>query len=151
MKHTNSKDKQAQSLRRSSTLFLAIVFAIAFTTNTWAQEVNYQLSSHILDINTGRPAQGVTIELYQLAPDSTWHFLAQSTTDPNGRVKNFLPEAKDNRGVYKLCFLTKPYFTAQNTKTFYPFVDVVFEISDNKHYHVPIVLSPYGYSTYRGN
>lgn len=117
-----------------------------------SQERSYQLSSHILDINTGSPAAGVTIELYKMGECGSWEYIAQSTTDQNGRVKDFLPEdGKDNRGVYKLCFKVEPYFNKQNISPFYPFIDVVFQIKDSNHYHVPIVLSPFGYSTYRGN
>lgn len=55
------------------------------------------------------------------------------------------------RGIYKLTYHVGPYFEARKQDTFYPFVEVVFEIGDTSHYHVPITLSPYGYSTYRGN
>lgn len=75
------------------------------------------------------------------------------TTDGNGRVKDFLEKrtGADNRGVYKLTYYVAPYFESQAQDTFYPFIDVVFEIKDDSHYHVPITLSPYGYSTYRGS
>lgn len=69
------------------------------------------------------------------------------------RVPDFLPkeEDKDNIGVYKLTFFVEPYFQSQQLDTFYPYIEVVFEIKDDKHYHVPITLSAYGYGTYRGN
>ena len=110
----------------------------------WGQEVSYQLSSHILDINKGAPAADVKTD--------TWIQVAERTTDNNGRVKDFLPEDGTNhQGIYKLTYETAPYFEAQQQDTFYPFIEVVFEIKDDKHYHVPITLSPFGYSTYRGN
>lgn len=130
----------------------ALIISFAGATNLYAQATTYQLSSHILDINTGKPAQGVTIKLYKQTEGHNWEFVSQRITDHNGRVKDFLPEVGvSNQGVYKLCFEVEPYFREQNIKSFYPFIDVVFEISDDNHYHVPIVLSPYGYSTYRGN
>ena len=85
--------------------------------------------------------------------DKSWAVVDRRTTDDNGRVKDFLEQkdGKDNTGIYKLTFLTAPYFEAQKQESFYPFIDVVFRIKDNSHYHVPITLSPYGYSTYRGS
>ncbi|MDX5481710.1 MAG: hydroxyisourate hydrolase [Hymenobacteraceae bacterium] len=74
-------------------------------------------------------------------------------TDKNGRVGDYLPQGADasNKGIYKLVFLTSDYFSDRKVETFYPYIEVVFEISGNSHYHVPITLSPFGYSTYRGS
>lgn len=118
-----------------------------------AQEKSYQLSSHILDINSGRPAAGVTIVLSKMNADKSWEVIDRRTTDSNGRVKDFLEQkdGKTNKGTYKLTFLTAPYFEARKQESFYPFIDVVFTIKDDNHYHVPITLSPFGYSTYRGS
>ena len=121
------------------------MLSLLFTAVSVAQEKSYQLSSHILDINSGRPAAGVTIVLSKMNADKSW--------DVIGRVKDFL-EQKDgesNKGTYKLTFLTAPYFEAKSQESFYPFIDVVFSIKDDNHYHVPITLSPFGYSTYRGS
>ena len=72
--------------------------------------------------------------------------------DENGRVKDFLEEGTtDHKGIYRLTYHVAPYFERLQQDSFYPFIEVVFEIKDGKHYHVPITLSPYGYSTYRGN
>lgn len=117
-----------------------------------AQNKNYQLSSHILDINLGSPAPGVKITLAKQDKNNEWKTIDEKVTDANGRVKDFLEEnGRDNRGIYKLTYHVGPYFESQKQDTFYPFIEVVFEIKDNNHYHVPITLSPYGYSTYRGN
>lgn len=120
---------------------------------TFAQEVKYQLSSHILDISKGLPASGVTIKLSKMDASQQWKVIDEKVTDSNGRVKDFLKqqEGSGNDGIYKLTFLTEPYFKSQNLDSFYPFIEVIFEIKGNDHYHVPITLSPYGYSTYRGN
>ena len=75
-------------------------------------------------------------------------------TDNNGRITDFLPLIKgksENHGKYRLRFLTENYFTNQKTESFYPYIEVVFQIKNDEHYHVPITLSPFGYSTYRGN
>lgn len=119
-----------------------------------AQNSPYQLSAHILDINLGKPANDVKIALFKQQPDASWQLVAERITDANGRVKDFLPltAGTDNRGIYKIRYYTKPYFEAQGTSTFYPYIEVVFEVSDAQaHYYVPITLSPFGYSTYRGN
>lgn len=122
------------------------------STVMFAQERSYQLSSHILDISCGRPASDVKISLFKLQSDQTWKLIDERLTDENGRVKDFLEEGKnDHRGVYKLVYHVASYFEVQQQDSFYPFIEVVFEIKDDNHYHVPITLSPYGYSTYRGN
>ncbi len=117
-----------------------------------AQTTVYQLSSHILDIATGMPAANVKIALHQQTAEGSWKLVEEKLTDANGRVKDFLPQsAAKHRGIYKLVFYTKPYFEKQNVPSFFPFVEVVFELKDDAHYHIPITLSPYGYSTYRGS
>lgn len=117
-----------------------------------AQNKNYQLSSHILDINVGKPASGVKITLSRQEAPDRWVPVEERTTDENGRVKDFLEEKPTgNTGVYKLTYHVAPYFESQGQDSFYPFIEVVFQIKDGAHYHVPITLSPYGYSTYRGS
>ena len=112
----------------------------------FAQQAKYQLSSHILDISKGMPAADVKISLHKQLPDNQWQMVAEKQTDENGRVSDFLlqEEGNDNKGVYKLTFFVEPYFTNQQLDTFYPYIEVVFEIKGDKHYHVPITLSAYG-------
>ena len=134
----------------------SIIFSLLILLSSsivFAQQTNYQLSSHILDITKGMPATDVKITLQKQIQNNQWQMLAEKQTDKNGRVSDFLPqtEGTDNIGVYKLKFYVEPYFQSQQTDTFYPYIEVVFEIKDNKHYHVPITLSPFGYSTYRGS
>ena len=127
-----------------------LVTLAAFT--TYAQAPKYLLSSHILDISTGLPAPGVNVKLEQLDKKSkVWKMIDEKKTDQNGRITNFLEENKSEKGIYKLTFLVADYFKSKKTESFYPFIEVVFEIKNEKHYHVPITLSPFGYSTYRGN
>ena len=129
-----------------------LILLIFFSAFIQAQE-KYQLSSHILDISQGKPAPNVKIALSKQDKNQNWILIDEKYTDNNGRIKNFLKEEsnKNNNGVYKLTFYITPYFEKLKQKTFYPFIEVVFEIKDNQHYHIPITLSPYGYSTYRGN
>lgn len=132
-----------------------IIFAFLLatvTSVTFAQKNNFQLSSHILDVAKGTPATGVTIRLEKYTEKTkTWSFVDEKITDINGRITNFLNTEKSNLGIYKLTYYTSDYFKKNNTDSFYPFIEVVFQIKDDNHYHVPITLSAYGYSTYRGN
>ena len=111
------------------------------------------LSSHILDISQGLPAENVVIVLEKKSGE-TWNELEKATTNQDGRVNfhTIKTNNADSLGVYRLNFYAQDYFKKQKLKTFYPEVNVTFEINDEtSHYHVPITLSPYGYSTYRGS
>lgn len=132
---------------------LIAAFMLAVALPAFSQEKQFQLSSHILDIQSGLPAKGVKITLHKLGEDNQWIKTDERTTDSDGRVKDFLEKKtpEGNKGIYKLTFHVKDYFQSQKQDTFYPFIEVVFEIKDGNHYHVPITLSAYGYSTYRGN
>ena len=131
---------------------IILMSLVLFSSFIQAQE-KYQLSSHILDISQGKPAPNVKISLSKQDKNQNWVVIDEKYTDNNGRIKEFLKEelGKNNNGVYKLTFHIVPYFERLKQKTFYPFIEVVFEIKDAQHYHIPITLSPYGYSTYRGN
>jgi 5-hydroxyisourate hydrolase len=108
------------------------------------------ITTHILDTGTGKPAAGVKAVLEaQAAPG--WQQIAAGRTDSDGRIKNLGPEAVD-AGVYRIRFETGPYFAAAGTETFFPSVELTFEIKDPaQHYHVPLLISPFAYSTYRGS
>ncbi|MCI3938599.1 hydroxyisourate hydrolase [Chryseobacterium aahli] len=132
--------------------FLFTLLLSIFSTGIFAQSKKYQLSSHILDISKGAPASGVSIKLEKYNEKSKlWSFVEEKITDSNGRISDFLALDQSNLGIYKLTYFTSPYFKNNNVESFYPFIEVVFQIKDNNHYHVPITLSAYGYSTYRGN
>ena len=115
-----------------------------------------QLTTHILDTTTGKPAQGVTIVLFQQDPvdpiTAGWRQIALGTTDQDGRIPNLLPkEVVLEPGMYKMHFATKEYFGKQSVQTFYPYVEITFIITGPEHYHVPLLLNPFGYSSYRGS
>lgn len=131
---------------------LGSVLAFSATTTFAADQGTHQLSSHILDISTGKPAPNVTVKL-MMQQNGQWTLLNEEKTDNNGRIGNFLPNAAnaDHKGMYKLIFETKPYFNNKGLESFYPYVEVNFNIDDANHYHVPITLSAYGFSTYRGS
>lgn len=128
---------------------LVVLLFLFVSTLGYTQE-KFQLSTHILDISKGQGASNVLVQLEKL-DGKKWIAIDESKTDSNGRIKEFLKMKTSNVGVYKLIFMVKPYFESQKLESFYPFVEVVFEIKDNEHYHVPITLSANGYSTYRGN
>jgi 5-hydroxyisourate hydrolase len=110
------------------------------------------ISTHVLDVARGRPARGVPVKL-ETAGTSTCEVLANATTDDNGRVAALLPAGRSlAAGLYRLTFDTSAYFREQNVDGFFPEVAILFEVHDaGQHYHVPLLLSPFGYSTYRGS
>jgi 5-hydroxyisourate hydrolase len=109
-----------------------------------------QVTTHILDTGSGRPAAAVAVVLYA-RDGSGWNLVASGTTDADGRAKDLGPERLP-AGTYRLNFATGTYYEALGTATFFPEVDLVFTVSDaGEHYHVPLLLSPFAYSTYRGS
>jgi len=111
------------------------------------------ISTHVLDISRGGPANAVHVRLDFQNLDESWSQLAEAWTDEDGRVKPFfLVATLLSAGNYRLVFDTEAYFSAYDIESFYPQVIVTFKIGDSpQHYHVPLLLSPYGYSTYRGS
>ncbi len=111
------------------------------------------ITTHVLDTSTGRPAGGVPVDLEFQTGEQAWKTLGHGTTDSDGRVSTLLPAgAKPATGAYRLTFDTSVYFRSRNQQVFYPQVAVVFSVIDPaQHYHIPLLLSPYGYSTYRGS
>lgn len=111
------------------------------------------LSSHILDTSSGQPAKGVpiTFEMYNSTLNQ-WTEIQKKVTNEDGRASGFLSWQEFHPATYRLRFDVKHYFSNLNLDTFYPYAEVVFEIKDDKrHYHIPLLLSPYGYTTYRGS
>ncbi len=109
------------------------------------------ISTHVLDITRGRPASGVPVTL-EKKDDTGFTLLDAGITDGDGRVKELVPEGKLELGTYRITFDTGAYFSAQQVEGFYPEASIVFVIREaNAHYHVPLLLSAFGYSTYRGS
>jgi len=110
------------------------------------------LTSHVLDTAAGQPATGIEVTLAQ-RHQGEWRELASTTTDADGRTGDLWPAGRTMEpGTYRLRFAVGDYHRAQGVAGFYPWADVVFAVSDPAaHYHVPLLLSPYGYSTYRGS
>jgi 5-hydroxyisourate hydrolase len=110
------------------------------------------VTTHVLDTARGRPAEGVPIRLEHRAGDGTFELLAEGVTDADGRLRTLTPAGLPGAGVYRLVFATGVYFRALGAEGFYPEVAVLFEVRDpGQHHHVPLLLNPFGYSTYRGS
>jgi 5-hydroxyisourate hydrolase len=111
------------------------------------------ITTHILDTMSGKPAAGVSVKLELLESGARWKELATAATNADGRVMDLLPETtRLVAGQYRLTFDTGTYFQLSRIETFYPKVVVNFEVKDPvAHYHVPLLLSSFGYSTYRGS
>lgn len=109
-----------------------------------------QITTHILDTTLGKPATGVTIVLF--AQESEWTEIAKGVTNKDGRIADILPAGEVlPAGIYKMKFLTQDYFKKNSVEPFYPFIEIVFSISSAEHYHIPLLLNPFGYTTYRGS
>jgi 5-hydroxyisourate hydrolase len=110
------------------------------------------LTTHVLDLTLGRPARGVRVTLHRRGAAGAWAPLAQRVTDDDGRVRDFLDGAPLAAGRYQMVFATGDYFEARGQSAFHPEIPVEFEVTDPaQHHHVPLLLSPFGYSTYRGS
>jgi 5-hydroxyisourate hydrolase len=110
------------------------------------------ITTHVLDTSLGQPAAGVPVTLEISTGEDRWKELGRGVTDGDGRVSQLLPPGHLAEGVYRLRFNTDAYFRKQKVQAFYPQVIVEFAVSDAKQrYHVPLLLNPYGYSTYRGS
>lgn len=108
------------------------------------------VTTHILDTSRGKPAVGISVILSRQQRE--WTEIARGITNADGRIGDLLPEGTVlPSGNYKLHFETGAYFTGLDTPTFYPFVEIVFQLTTGEHYHVPLLLNPFGYSTYRGS
>ena len=110
------------------------------------------ISTHVLDTSAGQPAAGIQVRL--LRGDGTaWAVIAEERTNADGRVPSLLPVGlQAEPGEYRLAFDVAAYFAARRQPSFYSTIEIAFTVRDaSQHYHVPLLLSPFGYSTYRGS
>jgi 5-hydroxyisourate hydrolase len=110
------------------------------------------ITTHILDVSSGFPARGVPVTL-ERQTSSGWEIIGKGITDDDGRLRDLLaPDTNLSSGNYRLIFDTESYFQEQQIEGFYPQVTVTFVVRGAaQHYHVPLLLSSFGYSTYRGS
>jgi 5-hydroxyisourate hydrolase len=108
------------------------------------------ITTHVLDTMRGTAAAGLEVTLSRLEPNGHWKVIGEAVTDSDGRARE-LTEEELEAGEYRLEFATRPYFERSGLTAFYPQVSVVFNLEDSGgHLHVPLLLSPFGYTTYRG-
>ncbi len=110
------------------------------------------ISTHILDTHLGRPAADVPISLSRWQQEQ-WLPVAEDRTDADGRCRHLLPEGSAfETGLYRIRFDTAAYYKAQRLTGLYPYVEIAFEVRDtHRHYHIPLLLTANGYTTYRGS
>lgn len=108
------------------------------------------LSTHVLDAGTGTPATGMRVEVLAADGVGDWSRIAAGVTDDDGRVPGLVGEGLAH-GTYRITFDTGDWFAAQDVTGFYPEVVITFLVDTERHYHVPVLLSPFAYSTYRGS
>lgn len=110
-----------------------------------------QITTHVLDTSLGRPAAGVQVTL-EIQKGAGWTEISRGATDADGRLRHLLEPGALLKGTYRLTFETHAYFQARKIRGLYPQVTIAFEVQDRQeHYHIPLLLSPFGYSTYRGS
>jgi len=112
-----------------------------------------RISTHVLDIALGQPAKDVPVVLERRDQAGNWRLLTSARTDQDGRCAQLLPANEElTPGVYRLGFDTATYFGARNLDGLYPSVEITFHVRDaQQHFHIPLLLSPHGYTTYRGS
>ena len=128
-------------------LFVSFLFSSLISFSVYAEGI----STHVLDLASGFGGPNIPVVLEKKGEDGLWNRVGSEKTDNNGRVKAFGTNLKLAKGLYRLNFdMTK--YSNSKSKPFFPEMSIVFQVEDlNFHYHVPVVVSPYGYSTYRGN
>lgn len=111
------------------------------------------ITTHVLDISIGRPAAGVLVRLDRQTDAGGWEPVGSQATDSDGRARGLTPEGQSlTAAAYRLSFDVGSYFGDKNVDSFYTDVTITFTVKDpSQHYHVPLLLSPFGYSTYRGS
>jgi hydroxyisourate hydrolase len=110
-----------------------------------------QITTHVLDTSVGVPGKNITIKLKKFC-NGTWQTLAQGVTNADGRIPDLLPPDRILKpDTYQMVFDTGAYYDGLKTPTFYPMVEIIFQTFDDAHYHVPLLVNPFGYSTYRGS
>ena len=112
-----------------------------------------RISTHVLDIALGQPARDMAVRLERRETSGSWVALGSARTDVNGRCEQLLPDGDALRGgLYRLSFDTASYHHAQKVKSLYPVVEVTFQVHEQElQLHIPLLLSPHGYTTYRGS
>jgi 5-hydroxyisourate hydrolase len=112
-----------------------------------------RISTHVLDTSLGKPAASVSVRLERRDEQGKWTKLSSGQTDADGRCMQLLPDGIDLvEGDYRLSFETAAYYETQGMTGLYPVVEITFQVRDSEsHFHIPLLLNPNGYTTYRGS
>ena len=138
--------------RLSRSLLAAALASACLHAAAAAAAADNPLSVHILDLQSGQPTAGVAVTLEQ-RDGPAWRTLGSAVTDAQGRVRALYPADKTfTAGAYRIVFKTGEHYARLRQPTFFEQIPIEFKVGDTaQHYHIPLLLSPYGYSTYRGN
>jgi 5-hydroxyisourate hydrolase len=110
------------------------------------------ITTHVLDVSIGKPAAGIDVRLERKNGDGEWETIGNQKTDSDGRANELYSTSELTTGVYRLLFDVGSYFGPKQIESFYEKIVIAFNVKDSsQHYHVPLLLSPFGYSTYRGS
>lgn len=141
---------QTKTIMKKLIAALTLVLALGATLSAGEK---YQLSTHVLDTTLGKPGEGVDVKLEKRNDKGEWVELGTNTTDHDGRIRSFLELKNEgaNDGVYRFTFSLDKYFDKRGEKTVFPEAVIVFRIEGDEHYHIPLVVTPYALSTYRGS
>ncbi|XP_029177818.1 5-hydroxyisourate hydrolase-like [Nylanderia fulva] len=123
------------------------------TTSVNPKKAKLSITTHVLDTSRGLPADNLAVSLYKFENDK-WILLKESMTGSNGRSADLLQDERETPtpGRFKIEFRVNDYFRRNATNSMYPLIDVVFDVENSReHYHIPLLLSPFGFTTYRGS
>ncbi|XP_049812476.1 probable 5-hydroxyisourate hydrolase ZK697.8 isoform X2 [Schistocerca nitens] len=148
---TNNGVSVEQNMLSTEGSIVAAQKQVAGSEMSTAQGRKKGISTHVLDTAKGKPANGLQVSLYRLM-GGKWTIVSEGYTDEDGRFSNFLQDLELCSGRYKLHFDVDRYFDSTSQESLYPFVEIAFDVkSQQDHYHIPLLLSPFGYTTYRGS
>jgi len=149
LKHT--KETEIYVAMNEQHKITVIRLAKLISSLTEKTDIRSHLTTHALDTSIGKPANKMLITL-QSFKDEEWKPMSVGITNNDGRIMDVIaPGQYLSPGVYKMVFKTGDYYKNNNQKGFYPEVDIQFEVTDESHYHVPLLINPFGFSTYRGS
>lgn len=148
---TNSRNEELHIAMGEQQKISIIRLKKIFSGADWSHIKPGHITTHVLDTSIGKPGKGITIRL-QKPSGSLWQTIAQGVTNADGRIPDLLPQERYLApGTYKMCFDTGKYFSDMAILGFYPEVEISFTVRDSSHYHVPLLINPFGFSTYRGS
>ncbi|XP_031780935.1 probable 5-hydroxyisourate hydrolase R09H10.3 [Nasonia vitripennis] len=133
-------------------LLLALA-TLALCDRVKGQSNRFDISIHVIDTGKGSGANEAPVKLYKSKSNDDWLLVSQGKTGASGRLTDFTSSTlKFTKGIYKFTVGAKDYYSAAGQETLFPVIDIIFNIDDtNQHYHIPLLLNAYGYSTYRGS